>query len=292
MRNVAIVAKQEIGNIANTLVDEAANSLRECTNLVAATNRPSDYVLNCMRQATDSVQLEGHCGKRFHEGAGAYDEVERYCIKSASELFGATHASVQAWRCTNGLLSVTRALAKPGEKVLGLECASGGYYATSTKAHLIGKLYDVATYTVSETTLRLDYDLIRDRARKERPRIIFAGDTSYSRDWNWAAMRDIADEVGAYLVADVSQVAGLIVGNAFSSPVQFADVTLFATYKTFRGPHGCIVLTNSAEIWKAIRSRLYPELQGSVVASTLAGLCRHTGRSRHPRICRIPASNS
>ncbi|MDJ0627473.1 MAG: hypothetical protein QNJ44_04360 [Rhodobacter sp.] len=272
MRDIAIVTTQETGNIARTLVGRAARSVRERTNLVAATNQPSDYVLNCMRLATNSVQVEGYSGNRFHEGAEAYDAVERFCIKSAAELFGSKYASVQAWRCTNGLLGVTRALAKPGDRVLGLECASGGYYATSTKAHLIGKLYDVATYTVSESDCRLDYDLIRERALHERPKIIFAGDTSHSRDWNWPAMRSIADEAGAYLVADISQTAGLIASEVLSSPVQFADVTLFATYKTFRGPHGCIVLANTGEIWKAIQSRLYPELQGSVVASTLAGL--------------------
>lgn len=254
------------------MISRAVRDAQDGINLVAATNSPSRYVADCMKSATNAVQLEGHCGGRFHEGAAAYDRVESFCAERAAALFGVSHASVQAWRCTNGLLAVVRALADLGDTVMGLECASGGYYATSTGAHLIGKLHHVVTYTVSERDHRLDYDLIRDRVRAERPKIIFAGDTSYSRDWDWQTMRAIADEAGAYLVADISQTAGLIAAGLLSNPAPLADITIFATYKTFRGPHGCIVLARSGEVFGAVRKRLYPELQGSIVASTLAGL--------------------
>jgi len=259
-------------NCVLNLLSDTVEYLLNGVNLVAATNVASPYVKNCIRSASNSVQVEGFCGERFHQGAQAYDKIEQFCTRQAAELFEAKYATVQAWRCTNGLLAVSRALAKPDDTLMGLSCSSGGYYATSTKAHLIGKLFNIETYDVSEATCKLDYDQIRDKAHRISPRIIFAGDTSYSRDWDWPIMRSIADEVGAYLVADISQTAGLVAGRALTNPAPLADVTLFATYKTFRGPHGCIILANDASVFSAINKKLYPELQGSIVASTLAGL--------------------
>ena len=255
-----------------SLVQGASEQIKSHTNLVAATNKQTDYVRECMKSAPTSVQIEGYWGTRFHEGASSYDQIEEYCEKGAAGLFQANYALVQAWRCTNGLLAIARALAEPDDTLVGLDCKSGGYYATGGHAHLMGEIFHLETYGVCPDSFLLDYDLIRKEISASQPKIIFAGDTSYSRDWDWQEMRAIADEVGAYLVADISQTAGLIAARLLDNPAPHADVSIFATYKTFRGPPGCIILVNDEGVLKKIRRRLYPGLQGSVVGTTLAGL--------------------
>lgn len=226
-----------------------------------------------MGLSPESVHIEGYPGSRFHEGASNLDDIERYGQNLAADIFNSRYALVQGWRCTNGIIAVTRALAEPGDTILGLSCSSGGYYATGTRgAHILSDLYRVETYSVCRNTHFLDYDDILETAKKCRPKILFCGDTSYSRAWDWRKMRAIADATGAYMVADISQIAGLIAAGVLDNPAPIADATVFATYKTLRGPKGCIILANEESTLKKIKRAIYPRLQGSVSSSQLVGI--------------------
>lgn len=273
------------------LVQEMAGQMDRCTNLVAATNAISSNVMNCMRIAPEFVHVEGFPGRRFHEGASYLDGIELHGEQVARDLFDSEHAILQSWRCTNGIVACVRALAKPGDTVLGLACDSGGFYATgSDRAHLLSKLYRIATYSVSKDTHLLNYDTILQDAIESRPTVIFCGDTSYSRLWNWQRMRQIADQVGAYLVADISQTAGLVAGKLIPSPVGIADVCVFATYKTLRGPKGCIILAEDTDVSKRIRSKIYPELQGSVSSAQIVGITACLEEARLPSFTKYCAA--
>ncbi|SEN40153.1 DegT/DnrJ/EryC1/StrS family aminotransferase [Halomonas caseinilytica] len=265
------------------LARKATTKLDACHNFVSASNRLSDYVAACMDASPHGLHLEGYPGVRFHEGADLIDELETHAEDLAKDIYSVPFASVQPWRCTNAILATAHGLTGLGSAILGLDCSSGGYFATgASKAHLLSSLYNVQTYTVDPTNHLLDYDQIRKKAREAKPAIIFAGDTSYSRTWDWPQMRSIADEVGAYLVADVSQIAGLIAGRVLGNPAPLADVTIFATYKTLRGPRGALVLANDASVFSKIRRAIYPGLQSAVDPRLVAGIAAALEEARSP----------
>lgn len=242
-------------------------------NLVAASNTRGAYVQECMSRFKFPHVAEGYAGSRFHEGGDLLDEIEMLAIVKTRKLLDCGEAIVQPWRCTNAIVSVCFALAKENDKLLGLSCSSGGYYATgSSKAHFLSSFFRIETYDVHPETHLLDYDLLEARVRECRPRILFCGDTSYSRIWNWASVAEIGRRYGSIVVADISQIVGLVAAGCYPSPMPHADVTVFATYKTLRGPRGAIITTRDGEIARKIRRALYPRTQGSCCPETIAGI--------------------
>ena len=256
----------------HSVVDNFAKA-KPAINLIAAASVSSPYVRECMQKFDFPHVSEGYVGNRFHEGGGLLDAVESLAIESTIAVFGRADIIVQAWRCTNAIVATCFALARPGDVILGLSCASGGYYATgSANAHFLSKCFRIETYDVDRQTHLLDYGALEARVREVRPKILFAGDTTYSRHWNWSIVADIATRYGCTFVADVSQTAGLIAAGLYPSPFECADVVVFATYKTLRGPKGAVIAIINEDLAPRMRKSLYPGTQGSCCGNTIAGI--------------------
>ncbi len=237
---------------------------------------PSEnYVSSAVLEATGSVLTnkysEGYSGKRYYEGQQLVDELEELTMSRARELFGADHANVQPYSGSPANLAVYFALLKPGDKVMGMALPHGGHLTHGWDVSITGQYYKSVQYTVHEETHRLDYDQIRDLARKEQPKLIIAGATAYPRTIDFAAFADIAREVGAYFLADIAHISGLVVGGVHPSPVPHADVVSTTTHKTLRGPRGGMLLCQEA-VADAIDRAVFPGLQGGPHNHTTAAL--------------------
>lgn len=269
--------------VTGNLIDKIGTQ-KFVANLVAATNYTSSYVRECMNKMKFPHVAEGLPNNRFHEGGDLLDDLEKFAISEACSVFGGSNAIVQSWRCTNAIMAVCLSLAKPGQTILGLSCSSGGYYMTgSSKAHYLSNIFKIATYDVRSDNYLLDYDHIEACVKKEKPAIIFAGDTSYSRIWDWSAVASIAARHGALMVADISQTAGLIAAGLYPSPIQYADAVVFASYKTLGGPHGAVITAKDPTIVNEIFKGLYPKTQGSACAMTIAGIAAALEYTTNPQ---------
>ncbi len=237
---------------------------------------PSEnYVSSAVLEATGSVftnkYSEGYSGKRYYEGQQLVDELEDLTMSRARELFGADHANVQPYSGSPANLAVYFALLKPGDTVMGMALPHGGHLTHGWDVSITGQYYKSVQYTVHEETHRLDYDQIRELARRERPRLIIAGATAYPRTIDFAAFADIAKEVGAYFLADIAHISGLVVGGAHPSPVPHADVVSTTTHKTLRGPRGGLLLCREG-LADDIDRAVFPGLQGGPHNHTTAAL--------------------
>ena len=237
---------------------------------------PSEnYVSRAVLEATGTVLTnkysEGYPGKRYYEGQEIIDQVERIAIDRAKALFGAEHANVQPYSGSPANFAVYVALLNPGDTVMGLSLPHGGHLTHGWSVSVTGKYFRSVGYTVSKETSLLDYDAIRAQAKAERPRLLIAGATAYPRVIDFAAFADIAREVGAYFLADIAHIAGLVVGGAHPSPVPHADVVSTTTHKTLRGPRGGMLLCREAHK-AAIDRAVFPGLQGGPHNHTTAGI--------------------
>jgi glycine hydroxymethyltransferase len=255
----------------SALIDGELRSQQETLNLIAAANLVSSRVQAAMDPRLHNIHAEGYPGRRYHEGQRYADAIEQLAISRAKAVFEAEHANVQPYRGTMANLASTMAVLEPGQTVLGLECRAGGHYTSGTGVHLLGQLFRVVAYSVDPDTHLLDYDLIERSARAERPGVIFCGDTAYPRQWDWERLADIAEGVEATLIADISQVAGLVAGGSVGSPVPYAHVVTFATYKTLRGPRGGVILCRE-RLRSAIDRAVYPVCQGGPSIPIVAGI--------------------
>lgn len=247
-------------------------------NLTAAANYVSPVVYAAMHPVLESVHCEGYPGGRYHKGETAADAIERLAIERACRLFGVEHANVQPYRGSMANVAAALAVLKPGDTLLGMQTAAGGHYSTGGPLHLIGRMFRVVPYGVAPDTGELDYSAIAVIARKEQPRAIFCGDTAYPGLWDFAAMRAIADDSGAVLIADISQSAGLIAGGVIPSPVGHADIITAATYKTLRGPRAGLILTRE-KFAKNVDRAVYPICQGGPNVRILAGIAAALGEA-------------
>jgi glycine hydroxymethyltransferase len=247
-------------------------------NLIAAANYLSPGVAAAMSPMLEAIHSEGYRGSRYHEGQATADAIEGLAIERACQLFAVDHANVQPYRGTMANLAACVAVMKPGESLMGLCTAAGGHYTTGSELHLIGQLFKVIPYDVDTHTCSLDYDRIAALARAHHPRVIFCGDTAYPRRWDYAALRHIADTVGAVLIADISQVAGMIAGGTAPNPASEVDVMTSATYKTLRGPRAGLILSK-AEYARAIDRAVYPICQGGTNVRVLSGIAAALGEA-------------
>lgn len=244
--------------------------------LIASENITSRAVLEVVGSVMTDKYAEGYPGKRYYGGCEFHDQVETLAIERAQRLFGAEHANVQPHSGANANMTVYFAVLKPGDTLMALDLAHGGHLTHGSPVNFSGILYQVVHYGVSRDTELIDYDHLCDTAREHRPKIIVGGATVYPREIDWAAMRAIADEVGAYLMADIAHPAGLIAAGEYSSPVPYADFVTSTTHKTLRGPRGGIVLCKQ-EHAAIIDKTLFPGIQGGPLMHQIAGkaVCFH-----------------
>ena len=237
--------------------------------LIASENFCSVAVLEAMGSALTNKYAEGLPKKRYYGGCEVVDEVEQLAIDRAKQLFGAEHANVQPHSGAQANMAAYLAVAKPGDTLLGLSLSHGGHLTHGSPVNFSGTLFHAVAYGVREDTGRIDYDQLRDVARRERPRIIVGGGSAYARIVDFPAMRSVADEVGATLVVDMAHFAGLVAGGVYPSPVPHAQIVTTTTHKTLRGPRGGLILC-VADLAKAVDKQVFPGTQGGPLEHVIA----------------------
>ena len=243
---------------------------RDEIELIASENIVSNAVLEAQGTVLTNKYAEGYPGKRYYGGCQYVDIAENLAIERAKELFGASFANVQPNSGSQMNQAVFLALLKPGDTFMGLDLNSGGHLTHGSPVNMSGKWFNVVSYGVREEDNLLDMADVRAKALEHKPKLIIAGGTAYSRSWDWAAFREIADEVGAYLHVDMAHIAGLVAGGAHASPVPHAHVVTSTTHKSLRGPRGGLILSNDADIAKKLNSAVFPGLQGGPLMHVIA----------------------
>ncbi|GAA2376631.1 serine hydroxymethyltransferase [Gordonia cholesterolivorans] len=254
---------------------------RGSLQMVAAESTATPAVRAAVGSILADKYAEGYPGHRYHGGAEVVDEVEQLAISRAHTLFGADYVNVQplSWALAN--FAVYAAFSQPGDQVLSLNLKHGGHQSHGSRANLSGRWFSVLNYEVRRDNERIDYDQIRDLALIHRPRILVAGGTSYSRSWDFAAMRTIADEADCILWVDAAHLAGLAVGGVLDSPVPYADVVTVATNKVMRGPRGGLLLARS-EHEDSLSRAVYPFMQGAPAMHSIAAKAVAFGECLRP----------
>jgi glycine hydroxymethyltransferase len=229
--------------------------------LIASENYASEAVLEAMSTTLANKYSEGYSGHRYYGGNGLIDKVEDLAIARAKELFGAEHVNVQALSGSPANAAVYMAFLEPGDKVLGLRLDHGGHLSHGHSVNFSGRLYNFVQYGVNPETGIIDMEEVRQIALKEKPKMIVAGFSAYSREIDWQKFKEIADEVGAYTFADIAHIAGLVASGIVGSPIPYFDVTSTTTHKTLRGPRGAIIMCKE-KFAKQIDRAVFPGMQG------------------------------
>ena len=253
------------------LIDEERARQRLKIRLIPSENYVSRAVLEATGSELTNKYSEGYVGKRYYEGQQVIDEVETLAIERAKSLFGVDHVNVQPYSGSPANLAVYAAFCKPGDPIMGLALPAGGHLTHGWGVSVTGKWFRPVRYGVRRDTGRVDMDEVRDLARRERPKLIFCGGTALPRTIDFPAFADIADEVGAVLVADIAHIAGLIAGGMHPSPVGYAPVITTTTHKTLRGPRGAMILS-TADHADALDKAVFPGLQGGPHNHTTAAI--------------------
>jgi glycine hydroxymethyltransferase len=254
--------------IASVVLDELAR-LRGGLQLIASENLTSPAVLAALGSTLSNKYAEGYPGRRYYGGCAEVDRAEELGIARAKELFGAEHANLQPHSGASANLAAYAAFTMPGDTVLAMSLPHGGHLTHGSKVNFSGKWFDIASYGVSEDTELIDYDEVRDIAIERKPKLIICGATAYPRLIDFAAFREIADEVGAILIVDAAHFIGLVAGNAIPSPVPYADVVTFTTHKVLRGPRGGMIVCKE-EHAKKIDKAVFPFSQGGPLMHSVA----------------------
>ena len=237
--------------------------------LIASENFASPAVIAAMGSILTNKYAEGLPGKRYYGGCQFVDEIESLCIQRAKDLFGAEFANVQPHSGAQANAAVQLALLQPGDTMMGMSLANGGHLSHGSPANISGKYYHVISYDVNHETGLIDYDEIRDLAKKNQPKLIIAGASAYPRAIDFKIFADIAHEVGAVLMVDMAHIAGLVAGGAHQSPVPYADIVTTTTHKTLRGPRGGLILAKE-EFAKKLNSAVFPGTQGGPLEHVIA----------------------
>ncbi len=243
---------------------------RDHIELIASENFTSRAVMEAMGSHLTNKYAEGYPGARYYGGCEYVDIVEQLAIDRAKELFGAEHANVQPHSGSQANVAVYLALLKPGDTILGMNLSHGGHLTHGSKASISGKYFNACFYGVDPETEMIDYEKAMQIAGECKPKIIIAGASAYSRIIDFKKMREIADEVGAYLMVDMAHIGGLVAAGVHPSPVPYADVVTSTTHKTLRGPRGAIILCKD-ELKKKINSAVFPGTQGGPLMHIIAG---------------------
>lgn len=251
-------------------IQQESKRQKEGIELIASENYVSSSVLEAMGSILTNKYSEGYPEKRYYGGNQYIDEIEKECISRAKELFKAEHVNVQPYSGSPANLAVHLAFLNPGDRTMGMDLSSGGHLTHGFKVSISGKYFNSVSYGVDENGY-INYDEVRKLAVSHRPKLIWSGFSAYSRIIDWKEFKKISDEVGAILVADISHVAGLIVGDIYPSPIGIADVVTTTTHKTLRGPRGAMILCKE-EYGEEIEKAVFPGLQGGPHNHTTAGI--------------------
>jgi glycine hydroxymethyltransferase len=267
---------------------------RDGIELIASENFTSAAVLRAVGSVLTNKYAEGYPGKRYYGGCQYVDQVENLARERATQLFGAEHANVQPHSGANANMAAYLALMEPGDRILGLSLQEGGHLTHGLGVNFSGRLFEAHFYGVDPQSGLIDYDQVLKIAKEVRPKAIISGASAYSRTLDFARFRAIADEVGAFLFADIAHPAGLIAAGYHPSPIRYADVTMTTTHKTLRGPRGGMVIT-SEEYAKAIDKTVFPGLQGGPLMHVIAGKAVAFGEALQPEFkdyCRRVIDNA
>lgn len=249
--------------------------------LIASENIVSAAVLAAAGTVLTNKYAEGYPGKRYYGGCQCVDVVENIAIERAKELFGANYANVQSHSGAQANFAVYQALCQHGDTVLGMSLDQGGHLTHGSPVNFSGKNYNMVAYGLGADG-RIDYDQVRDLARKHKPRMILAGASAYPRTIDFRTFADIAHEVGAYLFVDMAHIAGLVAAGCHPSPVPYADVVSTTTHKTLRGPRGGMLLCNDPDIAKKLNSAIFPGSQGGPLEHIIAAKAVALGEALKP----------
>ncbi|WP_028499012.1 MULTISPECIES: serine hydroxymethyltransferase [Microvirgula] len=264
------------------VIDAERQRQQHSIELIASENFVSRAVLETLGSVLTNKYAEGYPGRRYYGGCLHADTAENMAIERATRLFGCEYANVQPHSGSQANQAVFLAFLAPGDKVLGLDLKAGGHLTHGARANISGRWFQAISYGVDPVSHRVDMDEVERIARRERPRLIIAGGSAYSRTLDFARFRAIADDVGALFMADMAHVAGLVAGGVFPSPVPFAHVTTTTTHKTLRGPRGGMILGNDGEIMKKINSAVFPGLQSGPLMHIIAAKAVALGEALHP----------
>jgi len=243
------------------LIEKETVRQEDGIELIASENYTSKAVMEATGSCLTNKYSEGYVGKRYYGGNEVIDEVEAIAIERGKQLFGCEHMNVQPLSGSPANSAVYFATIKPGDKVLGLQLDHGGHLSHGHPVNFSGMLYNFTQYQVDKDTGRIDMDQVREIALRERPKMILAGFSAYSRNLDWKAFKSIADEIGAITFADIAHIAGLVAGKAIESPVPFFDIVTTTTHKTLRGPRGAIIMCKE-RFAKDIDRAVFPGMQG------------------------------
>jgi len=255
--------------VAGAIAQELGRQ-REKIELIASENIVSKAVLEAQGSVLTNKYAEGYPGKRYYGGCEYVDVIENLAIARAKKLFNCGFANVQANSGSQMNQAVFLALLNPGDTFMGLDLAAGGHLTHGSPVNMSGKWFKPVSYGVRRDNQLLDMDEIARLAREHRPKLIIAGGTAYSRIWDFKRFREIADEVGAYLMVDMAHFAGLVAGGAHPSPLPYAHVVTSTTHKSLRGPRGGLILTNDEAMAKKMNSAIFPGLQGGPLMHVIA----------------------
>lgn len=268
--------------VISDLIDRELKRQRDHLELIASENFASPAVLAAQGSVLTNKYAEGLPGKRYYGGCEFIDEIEQLAIDRAKQLFGAAHANVQPHSGAQANFAVFLTLLQPGDKIMGMDLSHGGHLTHGSPVNVSGKWFQVSHYGVSQTTEQLDYQHLRDLVLKERPKLLICGYSAYPRIIQFEQFRSIADEVGAYLLADIAHIAGLIATGHHPSPLPHAHVVTTTTHKTLRGPRGGLILTNDVELGKKLDKSVFPGSQGGPLEHVIAAKAVAFGEALQP----------
>lgn len=275
--------------IINELINQELQRQRDHLELIASENFTSPAVLAAQGSVLTNKYAEGLPGKRYYGGCEFVDKIEQIAIDRAKLLFGAAHANVQPHSGAQANFAVFLTLLKPGDTIMGMDLSHGGHLTHGSPVNVSGKWFEVRHYGVSKETEQLDYDQIRDLAIKERPKLLICGYSAYPRIIDFAKFRSIADEVGAYLLADIAHIAGLVATGHHPNPLPYCDVVTTTTHKTLRGPRGGLILTRDPELGEKLDKSVFPGTQGGPLEHVIAGKAVAFGEALKPEFIQYSA---
>lgn len=252
------------------ILDKEKNRQRDNIELIASENYVSNDILELQGSIFTNKYAEGYPGKRYYGGCENVDVIENLAIEYVCKLFNVKYANVQSHSGSQANMAVYRALLNHSDKIMGLNLSHGGHLTHGHKLNFSGIDYEVVSYNVDNDSEVIDYDKVREIALKEKPKMIIAGASAYPREINFKKFKDIALEVGAYLMVDMAHIAGLVATGLHMSPIPYADIVTSTTHKTLRGPRGGMILTNREDIIKKINKVVFPGIQGGPLMHVIA----------------------
>lgn len=263
-------------------VENELNRQRNKLELIASENIVSRAVMEAQGSVLTNKYAEGYPGKRYYGGCEFVDVVEQLAIDRAKKLFGAAYANVQPHSGAQANMAVFFALLKPGDNVLGMNLTDGGHLSHGMKLNFSGSYFNIIPYGVAKDTETIDYDALEKLAMENKPKMIIAGASAYSRILDFPRFADIAKKCGAYLMVDIAHIAGLVAAGCHPSPMQYADVVTTTTHKTLRGPRGGMILCNNEEFGKQFNKAVFPGIQGGPLMHVIAAKAVALGEALQP----------